>query len=342
MGPMSSKAAPARSVAVVALSTVLIMVAGDALGQDVALKPATGAPMSQAFAPWAQGEEIVVTPRQPGPAMWRLKKGQAEVLVIGVLPLDFRGERWDLRRVDRFMNGAAAVYVHRSGIRMGTNNPLLLFKAPGWLARMHLKRGRAIDDAVGPALWARYQDESRRLGVTGPIDETLKPFWFANDFKSAAYRLAALDPDSATGAIVQLAKADHVKVVYVDNFKIDKSLDELLDLSDDDGRACFAEVLQETAFTAAHGREASEAWAAGDLATVRANTVSLNEDCLIHLPTLSRDIDQRTTDIAGMVETALAKPGKTVFVLPLETLLKRQGVLERIQAAGVEVTSPAL
>jgi hypothetical protein len=336
---MSSKTA--RAVSALALSIALALGAA-ARGQTAAPAAAADTPPSQAFVPWVLGEDIVVTARQPGPALWRLKRGDAEVLMVGVPPLDFRGEHWDLRRVDRFMNGASVLYVHRTGVRMSTDNPFMLFKAPGWLARMHLARGRAISDVVGPDLWVRYQGLSRRLGVTGRMDETLKPFFFADAFKSAAYRQAALDADASADAIVQLAKGHQVKVRYVDSFKIDKGLEELLDLSDNDGRACFAEVLDETAFNAAHGREASEAWAGGDLATVRANTISLTQDCLARLPTLSRDIDQNTTEIAGLVETALTRPGKTVFVLPLETLLKHQGVLERVHGEGVEVTSPAL
>jgi uncharacterized protein YbaP (TraB family) len=240
------------------------------------------------------------------------------------------------------MDGASVLYVYRSGgVRLSSSNPLDIFRAPGWIARAHLPRGTKVKDVVGGELWTRSQMVSSSLGMDAKLDDTLKPFFFGLAFANAAYTHAGLQNDLSTNAVLKLAQKRHIKITSLDVYPLVKTVDDILNISSADGPACFQDAVEEAAFGAEHGAAASEAWSRGDLKAVRANTMSTRRNCLAAIPSLSKLVSARTDEIVHLLEGALEHPGKTVFVIPLEPLLQHEGVLEKIHAEGVAVTSPS-
>jgi uncharacterized protein YbaP (TraB family) len=92
---------------------------------------------------------------------------------------------------------------------------------------------------------------------------------------------------------------------------------------------------------AAHGQAAAEAWAAGDLGGIKANYFETKLDaCLSQNAAYLALRERGLRDETNAIVTALKKPGKTFVVIPMGFFLRKGGVLERLEAAGLTVSGP--
>ena len=88
-------------------------------------------------------------------------------------------------------------------------------------------------------------------------------------------------------------------------------------------------------------RALAEAWTAGDLAGVRANYGPAPlERCLQQVPSVAALIEKGTAGAAAAILSELTAGEKAVAVVDLNFLLRPNGVLDRLQAAGASITVP--
>jgi hypothetical protein len=50
--------------------------------------------------------------------------------------------------------------------------------------------------------------------------------------------------------------------------------------------------------------------------------------------------ERAIADMANAIEAALKRPGKTFAIIPMGIWLRKSGVLERLEAAGLTVSGP--
>ena len=91
----------------------------------------------------------------------------------------------------------------------------------------------------------------------------------------------------------------------------------------------------------AHAVAAAQAWAVGDLAGVEANYSETRLDACLQQNNAYAVLRARAIgDMANAVTAALNRPGKTIAVIPMGIFLRKGGVLERLEAAGLTVSGP--
>ena len=108
-------------------------------------------------------------------------------------------------------------------------------------------------------------------------------------------------------------------------------------------RTCLEDALDDIDAEAAHATAASEAWAHGDLKVAAANSPDNKlETCLRQSAAFNVMYNRGIADTVSAIVDALSSPGKTVVILPMGSLLRKGGVLDRLRTGGGQtVLGPA-
>ena len=90
-----------------------------------------------------------------------------------------------------------------------------------------------------------------------------------------------------------------------------------------------------------HAAIAAHAWAVGDIATVQLHYAeSRLYDCVIGaVQSVANFSERQITDTTAAIRDALNKPGKTIVTVGIGPLLRKNGVLQRLQAMNIPIES---
>ncbi len=126
-------------------------------------------------------------------------------------------------------------------------------------------------------------------------------------------------------------------------YEVLDAAEDVLKLSPDQQRLCLAQSVDDVDRQLTHAIPAAEAWAIGDIRGVKANYAeSRLADCIIAAVHSVAGIDARNVaDYTAAIDDALDKPGKSIAVIDIGPLLRRDGVLERLEAMHVAIEGPA-
>lgn len=283
-------------------------------------------------------EEFVVQARLPGPAWWKVSDGDSVVYILGMPDALPRGQAWDQTVLRKRLAGANGL-ITPPEVR-ATAKPTAL---PRLLASYREVSKGDVDllTLLSPAREARLRAASARAGKSPEAYRKLHP-WFAGGRLAGDFRKrAGLEFGEPMKAIRKAAKTAKVKATpaMVVNTTATSLLGDLKAMPDSAGLACLDQAMEETEVGSDAVRRAGRAWASGDVAGALAAPRSA-ERCLAALPgaaELKRDSLARQ---ASAIDAALKKPGRTVAVLSLRSLVAREGVLQRLKARGYVVVSP--
>jgi uncharacterized protein YbaP (TraB family) len=154
-------------------------------------------------------------------------------------------------------------------------------------------------------------------------------------------RAAGLSSDKPGTTLAKLAKAAHAEVRTVGAVNAKPLFDAAAKMTDAQNQACLSAALDDVEHEAAHARPAAQAWAEGDLKTVRAESAApLLDECLLQLPSVQALVEQGTGEAVKTINAALNRPGRSVALIDLTYLLRPNGVLDRLKAEGVEIALP--
>jgi hypothetical protein len=280
--------------------------------------------------------EVVAQP--PGPALWRVQKGDSEVVVLGAVKPLAHSLAWDTARVDRALDGAKVLLVEPK-FKLGLFD-LIRFKISGAGAKAGNAPDALVEDRLPPKLreafvgarTAAHQDAHRY----NQLKTYVAAFMLVGDYRRAA-GLSDAKPDST---VEKLADARHVKVRPVSEYRVAAAVKEAGRLSDAAGLACLNDAVEQVALENGHAQALGKAWAAGDLKAVKAlyGPPPL-ERCLQQAPNL-QVIERGTEDNTRAILDTLRTPGKAVAVVDLNFLLRPNGVLDRLKAEGATITVP--
>ena len=281
-------------------------------------------------------QELEVIGRYAGPPQWTVRRGDAQVVVLGALsPLPHTLE-WNTHRFERALDRARLVILPPNG-RVGVLDAAYILFHQGDL---RLPSGQTLWDRLSPEERRRF-DALRTAARTEPKRyEHLKPaiagMILDADFEKAA-GLSAAKPGST---VKRMAEARQIRTEVeglpaVALFRAATRMDE------GGSHACFLAFLADAERNRDHGPALAGAWADGDLPAVKAGYLpSADEQCLAGAPGLGAFVEKLTRDAKAQIDAALAKGGKTVAVIDLRVLLHADGVLDRLKADGATIDVP--
>jgi hypothetical protein len=279
-------------------------------------------------------EELVVVARDRGPAWWRVSDEDTTVYILALpdtaLP---PGLKWDTAGLERRLRGSN--YLIGDGVAYKPSLrdiPLLLS-----LRRAVRTKGEMEDDLPEP-LRARFVAARERLGKPstaykgwGPLvagqllvrDSRTGPKWRDADdeVRRLARRLKVRERKAPT----------HKAAPLIRQFKAG--------LTPDIQNRCLEAALDDLEAGNAKAVEAARGWADGDVRRALGAPRGF-EKCFLILAGGPEVWRQSVDDKAGQIAEALKQPGKAVAMIRLRRLIAKDGVIEKLEAMGLEVDGP--
>jgi len=305
-----------------------------ALAQDA--RPPDSATTPQ----WTEAEiETIQASTRPGPAVWRVTKGDSEVWIlatVGPLPKNFS---WNKDYVADLFDGARAV-ITPPGIGVGVGDGVWLLINYG--NRLSLPRGQALEATLEAPMRARFAALRATLGKDEERYRTDSPFRAAirlsQDFRDKAqltgdngiYRLARDKKVPMKPAAEQSSGYDVIR--------------DILTLPTDRQRVCLGQMIEDITYQSTHAQAAARAWAIGDIRTVKANLDDRPGilDCIATaVGSLGAVRAKAAAAEAAAIEAALSQKGKTIALMDMRELLRKGGVLEQLEARHLTIEGPA-
>ena len=318
--------------------------------------PGTDAPEAETpLPPGAQElEAIVVTGRQPGPGLWKVRKGDHVLWILGVQsPLPKRME-WDSANVERRIAASQEVLTAPSATLdadIGFFRGLTLL--PSLLKARKNPDGKTLRELVTPEQYARWTVlKARYIGGDDGVEEWRPLFAALELYRKAIARTGLSDSQVVMDLVRKTAKRSGVPVtepkVVVKVADPKSALKEFSRTTLDDTQ-CFAKTLERIEADLGTMVVRANAWAAGDIETLRANTHPTQWSACAAAMTgnaIARkagfaDIEARVrAKWMEMAEAALARNASTFAILPAGEMFAADGYLARLAAEGYAIEEP--
>jgi len=281
-------------------------------------------------------KELEVVGHYPGPPQWTVRRGDAEVVVLGaVSPLPHTLE-WNTHRFDRALDGARLVILPPSG-RIGVFDAAYLLLHQGDLK---LRGGELLWSKLTPEEQKRF-DSLREEAKTEPKRyEHLKPAVAAMILEDDFDKIAGLSEAKPGSTVKRMAQGRHIRIES-EGLPVVSLFRSAMSMDDQAAHTCFDALLTDAERHRSRARAVANAWANGDLGVLRGEYLASGADaCLAGAPGLAAFAEKLTRDAQAQIDAALAKGGKTVAVIDLRVLLRANGVLDRLKAEGATIDVP--
>jgi len=283
-------------------------------------------------------QELLVIGRRPGPALWRVTRGDSEVVIVGGLSPLPHSLQWDTIRVEHALEDSTVLFLSPNKAHVGVFDAASMFMRQGALKPAH---GADMETTLPPALRARFIRVRDSFHGDPKHYQHWKPalagLFLVGDF----HRAAGLSDDKPGTTIAKLARAANAEVRTVGAVNVKPLFDAAANMSDAQNQACLSAALDDIERESARARPAAAAWAVGDLRGVRENSsASLVDGCLLQLPGVQNIVESGTRDAVQTIHAALNRPGRSVAVIDLTFLLRKNGVLDRLKVEGDQITVP--
>ena len=297
---------------------------------------------------------VVVSGAQPGPGMWKVRNGTNMLWILGTLtplPRDFE---WVSRDVEAVIAQADAVLAP-PGVKFDADIGLFrgLTLLPTALRARNNPDGERLQDVVPAPLYARWSTlKARYVGRDASLEKR-RPIIAAGELYSAAIRRAGLSTDDAVADTVRRAtrKAGLKATPVQAEFKIANAkalLREFADTSLDD-MDCFARTLDRVEGDIENMKLRANAWAVGDVDTLRALPYGDQFEACLDAVTgsaLARkagvaDFERRVGDAwIAAARSALDRNAVTFATMPMVVMLRADGPVARLRALGYTIEEP--
>jgi hypothetical protein len=299
-------------------------------------------------------QTINVTGVVPGPGLWKVTRGDHVLWILGVVSTLPAGIEWRSNQVAQAI-AASQVVLESPGVKLkvDTNWFGKLFLLPAIYRAKRNRDGKTLHDVLPPPIYARwYYARARYFGDDYAI-ERYRPILAAGKLMKKAMQAHGLRGDGeVTDTVAALAKQHGVKLVKPQTaleIREPRQAVKAFAASGPDGIACLGVVLDAVDHQLPDFRARANAWATGDIETLRNVPESAWRDTCQSAITgagfaKSLGIDNLPRRIEGAwlaaADAALAANIQSFAVLPMRDLLDPHGYLAALQARGYMVTAP--
>lgn len=291
---------------------------------------------------------------QPGPGLWKIRRGTHVLWVLGLVPAMPAQVQW---RSDEVAAAVAAsqVLLEPPSVHVDVKAGFFgkLFLLPSAYAARKNKDGRTLADVLPPALYARWQVlKAKYLGHDRGI-ERWRPIFAALELEHRARKAYGLTgADAVRQAVYQLAQAHAVPRVatgYTLVIEHPRDAIKAFRAGGPQDVDCFARTLDSVEHDLPAMAARADAWAVGDLPTLRQLPDSQARDaCVQALSAAGFARQLGVADVpARMVASwtraaraALATHPQSFALLPIDELLREGPYLQALERDGDVVQAP--
>ena len=296
-------------------------------------------------------EEILVVGEQPGPAMWRVTKGDHTLWILATLEPLPKDMVWHSKSVDERVAASQLVLSPPElSAHVGFFRSMTL--VPSLLHARHAPNGQTLEQSLPHDLYMRWL--ALRVKYLGYADdEKLRPMLAAANLYGRAISQVGLTHDSHVWQRIEAtARAKRIPVqpvsleVPIDNPKrYVRDLSAIPSAGEVDCLQATVELL-ETQLPIMRMR--ANLWSTGDIENLRgllrADAVETCAGAVLVVPSFQEEYTKVNAELQSAwlaaAEKAIATNVSTVAVLSMEELLKPDGWLAIFRARGYEITEP--
>ena len=142
-----------------------------------------------------------------------------------------------------------------------------------------------------------------------------------------------------------LSRAKHVPISTIAKYEVVDAFKEVLNLSLAQQQACLGQAVEDVDRLSAcmpRRRRTPGRWATSRRWKSQLCAMSRLYDCVIAAVQHVADLNERNVaDTVTAINAALNQPGKTIVEVQIGPLLRRNGVLQRLQAMHLPIEGPA-
>ena len=312
--------------------------------------PPAAAPPSQV----ANLAAVVVSGVQPGPGLWKVSRQGHVLWVLGTLSPLPRGMQWRSKPLEQVLGASRELLLP----------PALTFKADiGFLGKLFLlpsaysarknDDGATLQQILPPPVYARWQLLKQAYIGSDRGIERWRPMFAARELYHKALKANGLSKTGGVQATVDaVARRLDVKQVQTGyQVVIAHPRDALKAFrqSAPHDITCFIRMLDNVEYDMPQIRARANAWATGDIPTLRALPDSAWRDaCVAALADAGFAHALGLDDLPAKLQAAWLKAARTALrdnrqtfaILPMRELLKSDGYLAALKADGYPVESP--
>ena len=299
-------------------------------------------------------QAVTVTGVVPGPGLWKVSRGDHVLWILGVVPTLPAGIEWRSTQVSQTIAASQAV-LDAPGVKLkvDTNWFGKLFLLPTVYRAQRNPDGKTLHDVLPPATYARWYHARQQYFGDDYSIERYRPIVAAWKLMRQAMKKNGLRNDGeVTGAVEAMAKQHGVKVVKPETtleIKEPRQAVKAFAASNLDGISCLDVVLDAVEHELPNYRARANAWATGDIDTLRKLPEGAYRDTCRSAITgagfakaLGIDNLPMRVESAWLAaaDAALASNAQSFAVLPMHNVLDAHGYLAALQARGYTVTAP--
>jgi uncharacterized protein YbaP (TraB family) len=287
-------------------------------------------------------DEVVVTGERSGPEMWHVRRGDAQLWILGSLAPLPKGITWRSRQAEQVMLSANVVLVPKP-VEIGYAHAAWIFLTHHEL--LTVNGGRRLRDVLPPDLYQRFATQRAKYSNDNGKWERYRPILAAAFLEESALHQAGLSTRIDLGAAVRnLADKHNIPVEEVKIAGVRDLLDTLKTVPAATENKCVAAALSTTETGLPRLAERASAWTRGDI------------DAMQRLPDSAEDLECRaalisdtgSADLLAQIQQAwLLAIGKQMHdqqvalaVVSVELLLEHGGLLDALRDRGYSVEAP--
>jgi len=291
-------------------------------------------------------EEILVVGEQPGPAMWRVSKGEHTLWILATLEPLPKDMVWRSKSVDERVAASQLVLSPPElSAHVGFFRSLTL--VPSLLHARHAPNGETLEQSLPHDLYMRWL--ALRVKYLGHADdEKLRPLLAAANVYQRAINQVGLTHDSHVWQRIEAtARAKHVPVQPVSlEVPIDNPKQYVRDLSAIPSAGevdCLRSTIGLVETQLPVMRTRANLWSTGDIEKLRAllrpDAVETCASAVLVVPSFQEEYTRLNVQLRSAwfaaAEKAIAANVSTVAVLSMQDLLKPDGWLTTFRAPGL-------
>lgn len=299
------------------------------------------------------GEKILVVGQRPGPGMWKVSKGDHVMWVFGSYsPLPIKMQ-WRSHEVESVL-AQSQEFISPPFASPDIGKLRMLTLLPFAIGINKLPDDKTLRDVLPADLYQRWLPMKQKYFAENDSIERERPFIVADKLYWAAMKEEGLaNGKEVREAINAIVKKHKIRVTQPEvKLAVDsptKLIREFKRAEMEDSE-CFAKTLDRLDKDIPSLRVRANAWARGDIETIRkltftdregaCNSVLLNNPAVKSQPGFHL-VEGRIRDAwLAAAEQALASNKSTFAVLPMKQILDPKGYLAALQAKGYTVEQP--
>ncbi len=302
-----------------------------------------------------EGEsEIVVSGRQPGPALWQVMKDDHVLSILGTVPTLPKGMKWKASEVEQIIATSTA-FLSYPGITPDSDIGLgaAVWLLPTLIGIEKLPDGQTLRQVLDAKSYERWTlDREKYLGNSTRF-ERLRPFIAADKLADAAFKKAGFTDDgeviSAVRHLVKKYKLKNVDAEYHLKIKDPRSLIKQFKKTSFAEDACFNYSLDALEYSLSESSRRAVAWSTGDVAVLKSKLERKPVDpCWQGFGEIDFIKDLGIENIASSMkgawldaaEKSLTDNQRSFAVLEMKDLLLANGLLAVLESRGFSVRGP--